>query len=130
MRRFNDYADDAKDFASPYIERTGEFLGNAKDVIGSKYYKGKKKYMRKCKMAKIKNTIDKIVTVILVTATIIATIIAIIEIVDRITKKKCCTTKKCSTLTEDIDLNEENEEKTEKPDKKQKSKNNNGYITL
>lgn len=130
MRRFADYADEAKDFASPYIERTGEFLENARDTIENKYYKEKKKYMRKRRIVRLKNTIDKFVGVVLIVATIIAAIIAVISFAEKYTSKKRCKIKHCFKTKQHSHANKENVFKKESAVKKEKPKHNHGYITL
>ena len=48
MRSFNEYADNAARFASPYIRKTSEFFGNASDEAQRWYYAEKKKRQKMC----------------------------------------------------------------------------------
>ena len=47
MRSFNEYADNAARFASPYIRKTSEFFGNASDEAQRWYYAEKKKRQKR-----------------------------------------------------------------------------------
>ena len=78
MKHFNEYS--AVSFAEPYVKKTADFLGDAKERAKFKYCQEKKKIERRRKKAKIKDFIENSIGLILIIAGIIGGITAAIFI--------------------------------------------------
>lgn len=132
MKKFNEYADSAIEFAEPYAKRTTQFFSNAKDAIEDKYYHEKKKRMRKRRIVKIKEFLDSIVGFTLILLAVIAGAMAIMKF---ISKSNCCKKRvkhvgghNCGAGSASGTVKQE-KVKPDKPEKKKKE-NSSGYITL
>lgn len=129
MKKFNEYADSAIEFAEPYVKRTSEFFSNAKDAIEDKYYYEKKKRIRKRRIVKIKEFLDTFVGALLITLTVIAGAMAIAKAVVKImNRKKGIKHIGGNNVSSSADKRSKSSAPI-KPEKKKKE-NSSGYITL
>ena len=133
MRSFNEYADNAARFASPYIRKTSEFFGNASDEAQRWYYAEKKKRQKRKKIAKIRQFWEDSKNII------VGGIAVALITVRAVINKLYCSQHKIVGADEFLQ-NEANSveevaaDKTDKPDKKKRkhgdSGSTSGYITL
>lgn len=129
MKKFNEYADSAIEFAEPYVKRTSEFFSNAKDAIEDKYYYEKKKRIRKRRIVKIKEFLDTFIGALLITLTVIAGAMAIAKAVIKITNGKKGVKHVGGHNVGSSAANGSKNSVKMKPEKKKKE-NSSGYITL
>lgn len=127
MKHFNEYA--AVSFAEPYVKKTTEFLGDAKERAKCKYCQEKKKIERRRKKAKIKDFIENSIGLILIIAGIIGGITAAIVIAKKcLSGSNCCSKHKIVSCNDNVECAAEQD--AEQETKKKEHKKNSGYITL
>ena len=116
MKHFNEYS--AVSFAEPYVKKTADFLGDAKERAKFKYCQEKKKIERRRKKG-----------LILIIAGIIGGITAAIFIAKKcLSGSGCCGKHKIVSCSDNAEQNEEQDVQPE--EKKREHKKNSGYITL
>lgn len=125
MKKFNEYADSVAEFAQPYAKRTTQFFYDTKDAIEDKYYREKKKRIRKRRVNKIKNALEGTIGAVIIAVTLIAGVLAIVGGARKFLScgsaakiHKCKKHGACS------------KQSFAKPKEKKKRDNNSGYITL
>lgn len=125
MKKFNEYADSVAEFAQPYARRTTQFFCDTKDAIEDKYYREKKKRIRKRRADKIKNALEGTVGIVIFAVTLAVGLLAVISGVHKFLS--CGGAAKIHKCKNHVDFPKN---RTPKPKEKKKSDNNSGYITL
>lgn len=129
MKRFNEYASDAAEFAEPYAKKTVQFFCDTKDAIEDRYTRGKKRRLRKRRIVKIKEFLESTIGVVLIVLTFIAGAAAIIKFASKISGSKPRVRHVGGHNSAEGVSEQEPEAGTEKP-KKHRPEKNSGYITL
>ncbi|MCI5892561.1 MAG: hypothetical protein MRZ66_04065 [Clostridiales bacterium] len=125
MKKFNEYADAVMEFAEPYAKKTSQFFSDTKDAVEDKYYRQKKKYIRKRRINKIKKALEGTLGIILVMLTLFVGILAVAQGV-----RKFLSSDRLHKAHQNNENENRNKKVVSKPKAKKKNDDNTGYITL
>ena len=68
MSRWQEYKEEAIDFALPYVRQAGEYAENAAEKIGKSYRKNRKKIKREFRLLRIKRALEIITSIVMLAA--------------------------------------------------------------
>ncbi|MBE5040274.1 hypothetical protein [Ructibacterium gallinarum] len=72
MSRWQDYKEEAINFAAPYVRQAGEHAENAAEKIGKSYRKNRRKIKREFRLLRIKRILEIASSIVMIAAAVVA----------------------------------------------------------
>ena len=72
MSKWQDYKEEAIDFAAPYVRQAGEYAENAAEKIGKNYRKNRRKIKREFRLLRIKRILEIASSIVMIAAAVVA----------------------------------------------------------